>query len=90
MWNVKRETRVSRGALALLGTRRVSACQGWAGETSGLFEHPADYSDTITLRIITAVRRTKIEFFSKLLMGKIKRSCSWACLLPQWEFPPCR
>src|SRR4249920_3579970 len=28
-------------AAALLGTRRFSACQGWAGEKSGLFEHPA-------------------------------------------------
>ena len=28
-------------AVALLGTRRVSARQGWAGEKSGLFEHPA-------------------------------------------------
>jgi hypothetical protein len=28
-------------AAALLGTRRVSAHQGWAGEKSGLFEHPA-------------------------------------------------
>ena len=26
---------------ALFGTRRVLARQGWAGETSGLFEHPA-------------------------------------------------
>jgi hypothetical protein len=24
----------------LLGTRRVPARQGWAGEKSGLFEHP--------------------------------------------------
>jgi len=38
---VKRETMVSRGTAALLGTRRVSARQGWAGEKSGLFEHPA-------------------------------------------------
>jgi len=38
---VKRETRVSREAVALLGTRRVSARQGWAGEKYGLFEHPA-------------------------------------------------
>jgi hypothetical protein len=38
-------------AAALLGTRRVSdfgelsraARQGWAGETSGLFEHPAQF-----------------------------------------------
>src|SRR5206468_11164007 len=28
-------------AEALLGPRRVSARQGWAGEKSGLFEHPA-------------------------------------------------
>src|SRR5580765_101426 len=28
-------------AAALLGRRRVSARQGWAGETSGIFEHPA-------------------------------------------------
>ena len=28
---------------ALLGTRRVSARQGWEGEKSGLFEHPAEY-----------------------------------------------
>jgi hypothetical protein len=27
---------------ALLWTRRVSARQGWEGEKSGLFEHPAD------------------------------------------------
>ncbi len=26
---------------AFLGTRRVLARQGWAGEKSGLFEHPA-------------------------------------------------
>jgi hypothetical protein len=29
---------------------------------NGLFEHPADYSGTITLRIITAACRTKTEF----------------------------
>jgi hypothetical protein len=29
-------------AAALLGTRRVPARQGWAGEKSGLFEHPAE------------------------------------------------
>ena len=28
-------------AAALLGKRRVSARQGWVGEMSGLFEHPA-------------------------------------------------
>jgi hypothetical protein len=35
---------------ALLGRRRVSARQGWAGEKSGLFEHPANHSFTFTLR----------------------------------------
>ena len=34
----------------------------------GLFEHPADYSDTITLRIITAACRAKTEFSRKLLV----------------------
>jgi len=34
-------------AAALLGTRRVSARQGWAGEKAGLFEHSAEsYSAT--------------------------------------------
>jgi hypothetical protein len=28
-------------AVALLGSRRVSARQGWVGEKSGLIEHPA-------------------------------------------------
>jgi len=32
-----------------------------------LFEHPADYSDTITIRIITTTRHAKTEFFSILL-----------------------
>ena len=32
---------VSSLAAALLGTRRVLARQGWEGEKSGLFEHPA-------------------------------------------------
>ena len=38
---VKRETRVNRRVAALLGARRVPARRGWAGEKSGLFEHPA-------------------------------------------------
>jgi hypothetical protein len=36
-------------AAALLGIRRVSARQGWAGEKSGLFEHPEDYVDIETM-----------------------------------------
>jgi hypothetical protein len=41
-------------AAALLGKRRVSACQGWAGEKSGLFEHPATRSPVVLdVRIIT-------------------------------------
>ncbi len=35
-------------AAALLGTWRILARQGWAGEKSGLFEHPAP--DTGDLR----------------------------------------
>ncbi len=38
---VKRETSDSRRIAALRWTRCVSARQGWAGEKSGLFEHPA-------------------------------------------------
>ena len=34
-------------AAALLGTRRVSARQGRAGEKSGLFEHPGWYSPAV-------------------------------------------
>ena len=34
-------------AAALLGARRVSARQGWAGEKSGLFEHPARGSPVV-------------------------------------------
>ena len=37
---MKHETRVSLGAAALRGTRRVSARQVREGEKSGLFEHP--------------------------------------------------
>src|SRR3990172_6425224 len=37
-----------------------------------LFEHPAYYSDTITLRLITPTCRTKTEFFRKLLDGLLK------------------
>ena len=44
---VKRETRVNRGVAALLGTRRVSVRQGWAGEKSGLFEHPPQRSPIV-------------------------------------------
>jgi hypothetical protein len=35
-------------AAALLGRGRVSARQGWAGEKSGHFEHPAWYSHAVT------------------------------------------
>jgi hypothetical protein len=33
----------------------------------GLFDHPADYSGSITLRIIMASYRTNTEFFRMLL-----------------------
>jgi hypothetical protein len=46
--SLKRERASLKGsywllAAALIGTRRVSARQGWAGETCGLFEHPEGY-----------------------------------------------
>jgi len=50
---MKRETRVSLGAAGLPGTRRVSARQGWAGEKSVLFEHPAYGSPTFHLSRLT-------------------------------------
>ena len=34
-------------AATLLGARRVSTHQGWAGEKSGLFEQPACYSPVV-------------------------------------------
>ena len=37
-------------AAALLGIRRVLARQGWAGETSGLFEHPAGMCSSCSMR----------------------------------------
>jgi hypothetical protein len=40
-------------AAALFGTRRVLARQGWAGETCGLFEHPAYGSPTFHLSRLT-------------------------------------
>ncbi len=40
---------------ALFGRRRVSARQGWAGETSGLFERPAGH-----LLLVPDVQTSKI------------------------------
>ena len=39
---VKREMRVNCRAVAFPAERRVLARQGWAGEKSGLVEHPAN------------------------------------------------
>jgi len=50
---VNRETRVSCGAAGLLGTRRVSARQGWAGEKSGLFEHPARFLEASSWQTVS-------------------------------------
>src|SRR5437868_2806111 len=36
----ERETKVGLGSAALLGERRLSARQSWAGEKFSLFEHP--------------------------------------------------
>jgi hypothetical protein len=54
-------------AAALPAERRVLVRRGWAGEKSGLFDHPADYSGNITLRIIMASCRTNTEFIRMLL-----------------------
>ena len=60
---VKRETRVSLGAAALPGTRRVSARQGWVGEKSGLFEHPARVSSSYaSLHAIETLLRYFLKF----------------------------
>jgi len=54
-------------AAALLGTRRVSARQGWAGEKSGLFEHPA--GDFYCCATFADHRSSRVptEFFRSLL-----------------------
>jgi len=39
---VKRETRVSQEAAALPAEQRVLARRGWAGEKTGLLEHPTE------------------------------------------------
>jgi hypothetical protein len=49
-------------AAAALGTRRVSARQGWAGEKSGHFEHPESRSCAITIRKITVCFEYKMSF----------------------------
>ena len=47
---------------ALLGTSRVSARQGWAGEKSGHFEHPASRSCAIATSKITGDFEHKLSF----------------------------
>jgi hypothetical protein len=65
---LRAETRLSPGVVlaSLRGStyRSVRLASSLAAALlNGLFEHPADYSGTITLRIITAACRTKTEFF---------------------------
>jgi hypothetical protein len=62
---------------------RLFARYGLAGRP---FEHPTDYSDTITQRIITAACRTETEFFRILLeaWGGIHRRIP----LSPWESTP--
>jgi predicted ribosome quality control (RQC) complex YloA/Tae2 family protein len=46
--NVREEVRFAPSlTAALLGIRRVSARQGWAGEKSGLFEQPAGFAGAV-------------------------------------------
>jgi len=49
-------------AAAALGIRRVSARLGWAGETSGHFEHPVSRSCAITSRTVTVNFEHKLSF----------------------------
>ena len=53
-------------AAALLGTRRVLARQGWAGEKSGLFEHPAWCSpivpDVRTIEVLACQHDFSVAF----------------------------
>jgi len=58
-------------AAAFPAERRVSARRGWAGEDSGLFEHPPDYSGTITLRSLVQHAAQKTEFSCRLLEGRV-------------------
>ena len=42
-------------AAALLGKRHVPACQGWAGEKSELFEHPAQLFSSYFIPDLSAI-----------------------------------
>ncbi len=81
---MKRETRVSRGVAALLGTRRVSARRGWAGEKSGLFEHPAGVFPCCPTRADHRNSRIPTQSSRSLLdMSRRAHTCwsRWAVLL---------
>jgi len=52
---VKRKTRVSPGAAALPAERRDLARRGWAGEKSGLFEHPGLCERQFHLKVFNGV-----------------------------------
>ena len=64
---MKRETRVTLGAAALLGKRRVSARQGWAGEKPGLSEQPAGHLASVSGFRHGIVSGVIISFLNELL-----------------------
>jgi hypothetical protein len=66
---------LKKSASVVLASRRDSTYRSVrlasslaAALLDSLFEHPADHSGTITLRIITAAHRTKTEFCRQLLV----------------------
>ena len=73
---MKRETRLSSRAAALPGTRRVSARQGWAGEKSGLFEHPAGFNSSCH-RCANYRSSTVMKWFLCSLFGLIAALGFW-------------
>jgi len=66
----------SSPAAAELGTRRVSAREGWAGEKSGLIEHPAGVCPSCSRR--AGHRRSAVlKWFSRSLLSLIVTLGLW-------------
>src|SRR6476660_4096460 len=97
-WNTFASRMLKKSASFVLGSSKSSTYpRGYASGFDSpaallneLFEHPADHSGNITLRIITAACCTKTELLRKLLMGKTTQSGGYAYLLSQPGYCPCR
>ena len=86
---------VLSSAAGLLGTRRVSARQGGAGEKSGLFEHPARGEEYGEERAFVIKRILLATDFSRWARRAEDYACALACswraslaVLCVAEFPP--